>query len=98
MGTFSNCVIAKFTLKNFKPRCNGRVSIQGVKALWGNRVVFPRLGTGDTDRWLIHNLSLSPLPNLGKTTQSPQSHLTLWILTLFGEAVATMKASYAAVL
>ena len=27
------------------------VSIQGVKSLWGDRVVFPRLGTGDTDRW-----------------------------------------------
>ena len=28
----------------------GRVSIQGVKSLWGDHVVFPRLGTGDTDR------------------------------------------------
>ena len=27
-----------------------RVSIQGVKSLWWNRIVFPRLGTGDTDR------------------------------------------------
>ena len=26
-----------------------RVSIQGVKSLWGDLVVFPRLGTGDTD-------------------------------------------------
>ena len=28
-----------------------RVSIQGVKSLWGDCVIFPRLGTGDTDRW-----------------------------------------------
>ena len=27
------------------------VSIQGVKPLWGDRFVFPRLGTRDTDRW-----------------------------------------------
>ena len=33
-----------------------RVSIQGVKSFWGDRVVFPRLETGDTDRWRI-NLS-----------------------------------------
>ena len=32
----------------------GRVSIQGVKSLWGDRVVFPRLGTGNTDRWQIN--------------------------------------------
>ena len=31
-----------------------RVSIQGVKSLWGDCVVFPRLGTGDTDRWRIN--------------------------------------------
>ena len=29
---------------------SSRVSIQGVKSVWGDRVVFPRLGTGDTDR------------------------------------------------
>ena len=29
-------------------------SIQGVKSLWGDRIVFPRLGTGDTDRWHIN--------------------------------------------
>ena len=28
------------------------------------------------------HLSVSPVPNLGKTTQSPQSDLTPWILTL----------------
>ena len=33
--------------------CPGTVSIQGVKSLWGDRVVFPRLGTGVTDRWHI---------------------------------------------
>ena len=32
----------------------GRVSIQGVKSLWGDHVVFPRLVTGDTDRWRIN--------------------------------------------
>ena len=32
----------------------GRVSIQGVKSLWGDHVVFPRLDTGDTDRWRIN--------------------------------------------
>ena len=30
------------------------VSIQGVKSPWGDRVVYPRLGTGDTDRWRIN--------------------------------------------
>ena len=30
-----------------------RVSIQGVKSIWWNRVVFSRLGTGDDDRWPI---------------------------------------------
>ena len=48
----------------------GRVSIQGVKSLWGDRIVFPRLGTRDTDRWHI-NLSVSS-----------QTDLTPWILTL----------------
>ena len=37
----------------------GRVSIHGVKSLWGDHVVFPRLDTGDTDRWRI-NKGLSP--------------------------------------
>ena len=31
-----------------------RVSIQGVKSLWGDRLTFLRLGTGDTDRWCIN--------------------------------------------
>ena len=35
---------------------SGRVSIQGVKSLWGDCVDFPRLGTGDTDRWRINLL------------------------------------------
>ena len=30
---------------------------------------------------MLH-LSVSPVPNLGKTTRSPQSNLTPWILTL----------------
>ena len=36
---------------------DGRVSVRGVKSLSGNRVAFPRFGTGDTERWQI-NLSL----------------------------------------
>ena len=28
----------------------GRVSIQGVKSLWGDFVGFPRLGAGNSDR------------------------------------------------
>ena len=28
--------------------------VQGVKSLWGNCSVFPRLGTGETDRWHIN--------------------------------------------
>ena len=30
------------------------ISIQGVKSLWGDRIIFPRLGTGDTDRWRVN--------------------------------------------
>ena len=30
----------------------------------------------------MRHLSVSPVPNLGKTTRSPQSDLTPWILTL----------------
>ena len=47
-------VIAVVELTN-----QGRVSIQGVKSLWGDGVVFPRLGAGDTDRWQI-NLVYAP--------------------------------------
>ena len=41
-----------------------RVSIQGVKLLLGDRLIFPRLGPGDTDRWQI-NLYAPPvsIPN-----------------------------------
>ena len=28
-----------------------KVSIQRVKSLWVDRIIFLRLGTGDTDRW-----------------------------------------------
>ena len=35
---------------------NIRVSIQGVKSLWGDRVVFSRLGTGDTDLFIVSNI------------------------------------------
>ena len=31
-----------------------RVDIQGVKSLWRDHILFPRLGTGDTDRWRIN--------------------------------------------
>ena len=37
----------------------------------GDHVVFLRLGTGDTDRFMRH-LAGSPVPNLGKMTQSPK--------------------------
>ena len=40
-------------LKKIKKKKKNRVSIQGVKSLWGDGVVFLRLGTGDTDRWQI---------------------------------------------
>ena len=61
-----------------------RVSIQGVKSLYGDCIVFPRLGTGDTDRWRINKgrLSVYPVPNLRKMMRSPHSDLTPWILTL----------------
>ena len=32
----------------------GRVSIQGAKSLWGDRVGFPRLVAGNSDRWRIN--------------------------------------------
>ena len=64
-----------------------RVSIQGVKPLWGDRVVFPRFW--HRGHWQVANktlfmrhLSVSAVPNLGKTTRSPQSDVTPWILTL----------------
>ena len=52
------------------------VSIQGLKSHWGGCVVFPRLGSWDTDRWsikqrFIHHLSVSPVPNLGKNDTIP---------------------------
>ena len=64
-----------------------RVSIQGVKLdhFGGDHVVFLRLGTRDTDNWQVAHkplfmrhcdLSVSPVPNLGKMTRSPQSDLT----------------------
>ena len=68
-----------------------RVSIQGVKSLWGDCIVFPRLGTGDTERankpLFMHYLSVSLVPNLGKMTRSPKSDSTPWILTLKGDAM-----------
>ena len=39
----------------------GRVSIQGVKSLWGDYVVFPRLGTKDTNRWGINKVYWPPV-------------------------------------
>ena len=38
-----------------------RVSIQGVKSLLGDHVVFPRLGTEDTDRWRINKVHAPPV-------------------------------------
>ena len=37
----------------------------------------------------MRRLSVSPVPNLGKMTQSPQSDLTPWILTLSVRAIKT---------
>ena len=52
----------------------------------GDRVVFPRLGIGDrqvADKLLfMRYLSVSPVPNLGKTTRSSQSDITPRKLTL----------------
>ena len=48
---------------------------------------FPEIGhrghwqVGNNPLFMRH-LSVSPVPNLGKTTRSPQSDLTPWILTL----------------
>ena len=68
-------------------RGHSRVSIQGVKSLWGDRVFFPQIG--HQRHWQVANkplflrhLSVSLVPNLGKMTQSPRSDLTPWILTL----------------
>ena len=52
-------------VQQFLDRHEGRVSIQGVKSLWGYRVVFPRLGIGDTDRWRINK-------GLSATCQCPR--------------------------
>ena len=75
---------ARYYVKN-------RVSIQGVKSLWGERVVFPRLGNG-TPLFTRH-LSASPVPNLAKTSRSPQSDLTPWISTLKRILVALKTSS-----
>ena len=53
------------------------VSIQGVKSLWGDRVVFPRLGTGDTDGWRINKdlfatCQCPPFPISEKRCDSPK--------------------------
>ena len=45
--TMKRCVSFKIPVRREKIR----VSIQGVKSLCGDRVIFPRLGTKDTDRW-----------------------------------------------
>ena len=52
----------------------------------GDRVVFPGLGIGDrqvADKFLfMRYLSVSPMPNLEKRLDPPQSDLTPWKLTL----------------
>ena len=66
-----------------------RVSIQGIKSLCEDWVIFPRLGTGDTDRWWT-NLCLCATcqcpwcPITEKQRDPSQSDLTPWILTLPG--------------
>ena len=64
-----------------------RVSIQGVKSLLGDRVVFPNwapgtLTVGALKQRFICHLSVSLVPNVGKMMRFPQSDLTRWILTL----------------
>ena len=44
----------------------------------------------DKQRFIRH-LSVSPVPNLGKTMQSTQSDLTPWILTLFHLHIKVFK-------
>ena len=39
----------------------------------------------------MRHLSVSPVPNLGKTMQSPQSDLTTWILTLIQVVVILLQ-------
>ena len=41
----------------------------------------------------IRRLSMSPVPNFGKTTRSPQSDLTPWILTLGNQDLASHQSS-----
>ena len=76
--------------------CSPKVSVQGFKSLWGNRVVFPRLGTGDTDRWQI-NLCLyatcqcprHPISEKQGDCPKVNSDLTPWTLTLCSPDVFT---------
>ena len=59
------------------------------KSLWRECSVFPRLGTGDTDRWqitlcLCATCQCLQCPISEKRCDPPQSDLTPWILTLQG--------------
>ena len=47
---------------------------------------FPRLGTRDTDRWRINKGPVSLVPNLRKTTRSPQSDLTPWTTLWYSQS------------
>ena len=54
---------------------------------WGDRVVFPKLGTGDTDRWHTNKglfvTCKCPWSPISKEQRDPRkSDLTPWILTL----------------
>ena len=77
-----------------------RVSIQGVKSIWGDCVVFLRLGTRDANRWHI-NLCLCatcqcPQCPISEKRGDPQSDLTPWILTLLFSLVlyACVRSTY----
>ena len=77
-------------------QCNGenRVSIPEVKSLGGIVLFFRDWApgtavTGGEQTLFMRHLSLSPVTNLGKTTQSPQSDFTPWTLTL-GETLKSV--------
>ena len=57
-----------------------KLSVQGVKSLWGDCRVFPVLST------FVYAPPVS-VPNTGKTLQLPQSDLIPWTLTLIASLV-----------
>ena len=96
-GCFSRYSVIVSLYCSYKPKSScprHRVSIKGVKSLWGDYNVFPRLGTGDTDRWrinfcLTHQCPRCPISE--KRRDPPQSDLTSWILTLPRQVLAVKR-------